>query len=86
MVTVDVVNREPIAYAGRDQAANVNSEVTLMGSVSDLDPAGRDSVTHEWTQEGGPRTVTLSVPTDNPPHRKFTPTVSGEYVFRLTST
>ena len=63
-------NSSPIAVAGRDQIALVNSEVALMGSVSDLDPADRASVTHTWTQDSGPATVILTTPTDEPgpPH------------------
>ena len=88
-VTVNVKNHKPIAYAGHNQLANLNKQVTLKGSVSDLDPADRDYVTknHTWTQcDDNPALVTLATVAGWPARRTFTPTVAGEYFFTLIAT
>ena len=86
-VQVTVQNRNPIAYAGPDKLITVNNRVTLEGSVSDIDPDDRASVTHTWTQDDeNPATVTLSPVAAWPARRTFTPRVDGTYVFTLTAT
>ena len=86
-VQVTVQNRNPIAYAGPNKVITVNNRVTLEGSVSDIDPDDRASVTHIWTQEDeNPATVTLSPVAAWPARRTFTPRVEGIYNFTLTAT
>ena len=86
-VQVTVQNRSPIALAGPDKVIPATNEVTLEGSVSDLDPDDRSSVTHTWTQHGNnPSTVILSEVEGRPAQRTFTPTVEGIYTFILTAT
>ena len=72
------INNPPVANAGSDQTAEVNTLVTLDGSASN-DPDG-DSLTFSWTQAAGP-SINLSNPTSMRP--TFTPTVSGSYTFQL---
>jgi len=71
-------NRAPIANAGPDASATVNTQVTLDGSASS-DPDG-DALTFSWTQTGGPAVV-LSSP--NAAIAQFTPAVPGTYAFTL---
>ena len=86
-VQVTVQNRNPIAYAGPNKVITVNNRVILEGSVSDIDPDDRASVTHIWTQEDeNPATVTLSPVAAWPARRTFTPRVEGIYNFTLTAT
>jgi hypothetical protein len=78
-ITVNDVNRIPVADAGADRPRiEANTLVTLDGSESD-DPDG-DSITFHWTQVGGP-TVVLSDSTAVQP--TFTPTIKGDYIFQL---
>ena len=87
-VYVTVRNRSPIAHAGPNRVINANNPVTLEGSVDDPDPIDRNYVTdnHTWTQDSGPKTITLDPVADEPVHRTFTPDVVGEYFFTLTAT
>ena len=79
-ITVNHVNRPPVADAGLDQTdMRVGYLVTLNGSGSD-DPDD-DGITYEWVQTLG-ETVTLSDPTDVMP--TFTPVIPGVYEFELT--
>jgi PGF-pre-PGF domain-containing protein/PGF-CTERM protein len=80
-VTVEQVNRPPVADAGSNQSVNESTVVTLDGSES-TDPDG-DSLSYTWTQVSGP-SVDLS--DDNTVAPEFTaPTVSTatDLVFRL---
>ncbi|RME31374.1 MAG: hypothetical protein D6800_00835, partial [Candidatus Zixiibacteriota bacterium] len=79
-ITVNNVNRAPVANAGLDQFnITVGTLVTLDGSGSsdpDLDP-----LNYSWVQIGGP-IVTLTGSTTAFP--TFTPTVPSAYSFELT--
>lgn len=72
-------DHDPIARAGRDAEGVINAQVTLDGASSFDYEDG--TVTHSWTQLGGP-TVTLSSSTAASP--TFTPTVPGIYRFQDT--
>ncbi len=86
-VTVTVQNRDPIALAGPDKLISSHNRVTLEGSVSDLDPDDRASVTHTWTQHGNnPTRVIFSPVSGRPAQRTFIPTMTGSYTFTLTAT
>ena len=86
-VTVTVENREPIALAGPDKLISSHNRVTLEGSVSDIDPDDRASVTHTWTQHGNnPTRVIFSEVEGRPAQRTFIPTITGSYIFTLTAT
>ena len=86
-VTVSVENRDPIALAGRDKLISSHNRVTLEGSVSDIDPDDRASVTHTWTQHGNnPTRVIFSEVEGRPAQRTFIPTITGSYTFTLTAT
>jgi hypothetical protein len=78
-ITVNDVNRTPVADAGADQSGlEANTLVTLDGSGS-YDPDG-DSISYDWAQVAGPA-VSLSDSESVQP--TFTPTVRGIYVFEL---
>lgn len=74
------VNRAPVAEAGPDQQAAVNSTVTLDGSGSS-DPDLTDVLAYSWQQTSGPAT-TLSSLTDVRP--TFVARSEGTYVFKLS--
>ena len=67
-VAVDQVDHAPTANAGSSQTVNVNTLVTLDGSLSS-DPDNDPIVSYTWTQIAGP-TVTLN--TSNPAKPTFT--------------
>jgi PKD repeat protein len=78
-ITVNDVNRVPIADAGPDQLdVEADSLVSLDGSGS-YDPDG-DSIGYHWSQASGP-SVTLS--DSNAITPTFTPSVKGNYEFEL---
>jgi hypothetical protein len=79
VITVLNVNRPPVANAGADRTAGVNTSVVLDGRGSfDLDNAG---ITYAWTQTAG-AAVTLTGATTAQP--RFTPTIADTCTFRLT--
>ncbi len=80
-VTAPPPNQAPIADAGVDQTATVNTLVTLDGSKSkDLDGT---IASYAWTVVS-PAGVTLSSTTTAKP--TFTPTATGDYTFSLIVT
>ena len=72
-------NQAPIADAGAGQEIQVNVEVSLDGSSS-TDPEG-DSLTYQWTQEGGPRVMLID---SDQAVASFSAPSQGRYVFRLS--
>ena len=78
-VTVNVVNRPPVADAGPEQSAVKYVPVQLDGSAS-ADPDG-DPLTHAWSQVSGPPVALAGADTATP---TFTPLASGTYGFMLT--
>lgn len=77
-VSVNVVNRRPVADAGQDRDSLKRVTVTLDGTRS-FDPDG-DVLRYAWTQTGGP-IVSLSWATTARPI--LTPVTVGVYRFRL---
>jgi RHS repeat-associated protein len=70
-------DHDPIARAGRDQTLATGTLVTLDGTASyDYEDA---SVTHAWTQLGGPAVSLSSASAASP---TFTPSAPGIYRFR----
>lgn len=81
-VTITVNDKEntlPVADAGKDRIAEVNSTVLLDGGGSD---ANGDSLKYKWQFVSGPQTVTLSSSDSSNP--AFMPETTGNYIFRLT--
>ncbi len=95
-----IVNTPPTANPGYNQAVPVNGTVTLTGGVKDPDAGHADDMDYEWSLVEGPGgaggsgtrsdssapdgRVVLSDPNVAAP--TFTPTATGDYVFRLTVT
>ncbi len=79
VVTIDVVNRPPVADAGTDRSAAKHVALQLDGTGSD-DPDS-DPLAYAWTQVAGPPVSLTGVDTATP---TFTPTASGAYAFQLT--
>ncbi|MCC5788311.1 MAG: endo-1,4-beta-xylanase [Opitutales bacterium] len=77
-------NIGPFVDAGDMQIVTVNTEVSLSGSVEDDGlPEDPGIVTTEWIQLSGPEMVTLSDAFSVAP--SFTPSETGDYVFRLVA-
>ena len=78
-ITVNNVNRVPVADAGPDQSSiPANATVTLDGTGSaDPDP---QSLNYSWTQVGGPAVVLSS---DIDPQPTFVPGIPADYLFEL---
>ena len=89
-VTVNVVNRAPVVFAGYNQVVPIHTEVQastvqLDGSTSDPDPTDRNRLRIKWTQrEGEEVTLLSSTQILNPTFRA--PTTKQDLVFRLTAT
>jgi hypothetical protein len=81
-VTVESINRVPIADAGEPQTLTLpmtlGGKVTLDGSSSS-DPDG-DTLSFIWSQLSGPGVSLTGANTVNP---SFTPSAAGTYVFEL---
>ena len=76
-----IVNIPPVAKAGPDLLAEINTEVTLNGSDS-YDPDGSPlELSESWIQVSGPA---VTIADDDETVANFTPTQLGIYVFRIT--
>ena|GEM_PF-2948503 len=74
-------NQAPIANAGPDKNANVNTLVTLDGRGSSDPDNGPQPLTYAWTKISGPAATLNNAATSQP---SFTPATTGTYGFRLT--
>jgi hypothetical protein len=74
-------NQPPVANAGADQSAAVNTKVTLDGRASSDPDNAPSALSHSWSQVSG-ATVSLTGATTSQP--SFTPIATGTYTFRLT--
>ena len=79
-VTVNVVNRAPLAWAGPDRGGLAGETVTLEGAGHDLDG---DALTYRWTQVSGPA-VALSSATAQKPTLVVPAGATEPMVFALT--
>ncbi|HKZ62878.1 MAG TPA: PKD domain-containing protein [Thermoplasmata archaeon] len=79
-LTINVVNRPPIANAGPDQAGFLKGVVVTLDGTGSADPDG-DPLSFSWTQIGGPIVIILANP--NAATATFTPTIAGLYMLRL---
>ena len=82
VVTISVElpdNQPPLADAGTDAEAVVGTEVVLDGTAS-IDPEDA-AITYRWTTSGPVAVELLDAESAQP---RFTPTVEGVYVFRLS--
>lgn len=78
-----VPNLPPVADAGPDLAAAVNTNITLNGSAS-YDPDGSPlEIVEDWEQIAGPLTSIFDA---DETVANFTPTATGTYQFRITIT
>jgi hypothetical protein len=74
-------NQAPIARAGADKNANVNTLVALDGRTSSDPDNGPQPLTYAWTKISGPAATLNNANTSQP---SFTPATTGTYGFRLT--
>jgi hypothetical protein len=81
IVTVNRLNRAPVASAGANQSATSGALVTLDGSGS-FDPDG-DPITYSWVQAGGPAVALSSATAMRPTFTAPTVTASTNLVFSL---
>ncbi|MBY0502299.1 MAG: carboxypeptidase regulatory-like domain-containing protein [Bryobacteraceae bacterium] len=80
-VTITTTNTAPVANAGQNLTAALNSVVTLNGTLSS--DADGDALTYAWTFNSRPAgsTATLQAPTSASP--TFVPDLLGTYVVQL---
>ena len=80
-VTITTTNTAPVANAGTNQTAAINSVVALNGSFSS--DADGDAITYVWSFSSRPigSTSTLQAPTSATP--TFVPDLAGTYVVQL---
>ncbi|MCX6829204.1 MAG: tandem-95 repeat protein, partial [candidate division Zixibacteria bacterium] len=81
-VTVNDVNRAPIANAGPDQPNGIVGATAILDGTGSYDPDGTGLI-YSWTQVSGPA-ATLSDPAVSSP--TFVPSFPGVYSFALTVT
>ena len=81
-VTISTVNSAPVADAGIDQSATINSLINLNGSGStDVDG---DSLTYEWALTTVPEDSNAVLSDSNAVMPSFTTDVVGDFVAQLT--
>lgn len=80
-VTVQVLNRVPIANAGSDQSIRPKTQVTLNGTGSS--DADGDPLTYAWTFLSRPAGSTAVLSSATPSAPAFTPDKVGDYVVQL---
>lgn len=71
-------NLAPVADAGADFFAPINTRIFLDGSAST--DSENDPLNYQWTQLSGPR---VSLNNANTPYPDFLPSLTGEYIFEL---
>jgi hypothetical protein len=81
-VTVNNVNRAPIANAGPDQPNAIVGATAILDGTGSYDPDGTGLI-YSWTQVSGPAAI-LSDPAVSSP--TFVPSFPGVYSFALTVT
>ncbi|MCL4216765.1 MAG: SUMF1/EgtB/PvdO family nonheme iron enzyme, partial [Candidatus Hydrogenedentes bacterium] len=74
-------NEPPMADAGPDKTAFVNTEVSLYGGDS-TDPEN-DPLTYQWSVESTPPGTSITLMGADSELATFSPNVTGEYVFSL---
>jgi hypothetical protein len=79
-VKVSFTNVKPTAYAGGNQAVEVETTVTLEGSGDD---ANNDPLTYQWSIVSKPIGSTATLSIDNLPQTSFTADKLGSYVISL---
>ena len=81
-VTLDVVNRQPVANAGADVSVQANELLTFDGSAS-YDPDG-SSLTYNWVLTTVPDGSVAALSGTNSVSPSITPDVAGDYIVQLT--
>jgi hypothetical protein len=80
-VTISFTNVKPVAYAGGNQAVEVETTVTLDGSGST--DANNDPLAYQWSIVSKPIGSTATLSIDNLPQTSFTADKLGSYVISL---
>ncbi|MGA1824073.1 MAG: PKD domain-containing protein, partial [bacterium] len=81
LLTIIAYNRKPIANAGQNQPADVDTEVALDGSES-ADPDG-DSLSYSWSVYQRPFLSTATLSDSTVVNPTFTPDEPGAYIMQL---